>query len=93
MPPQCCICERKEGEDGAELTVIHTDSCVVPICKYPCLYLAATICYEKCRCCGTVATIPKDRIPCGHALGMHSFILFVESCKFCEIMRCSTSQQ
>ncbi len=78
----CSICERQHGEDGADLAFVHTESCVVPMCKWPCMAVAATHAFIKCRICGSVTTIPKHRIPGGLALGQHTFVMFVEDCNF-----------
>jgi len=82
MIPKCCICEREQGEDGCDLTQINTAECVVPICT-TCMTCALTMAFIKCRKCGATATISKDKIPGGYALGQQTFIIFVEGCKFC----------
>ena len=79
---KCVICERVNGEDGAELTQINTNECVVPICDN-CMTVAGSNAFLKCRICGAVGTIPKWEIPGGMAFGQHTFIIFSEGCKFC----------
>lgn len=83
MENQCCICERKNGEDGCKLIPIHTAECIVPMCSWPCMVIASTHSFQKCRVCGAVGTVPKWQIPGGLSLGQHTFIIFTEGCKFC----------
>ena len=85
MKNKCVVCEREEGEDGCKLIPIHTAECVVPLCSFPCMVIAATHCFLKCRVCGSVATIRKENVPMGLALGCNTFIIFTEGCKFCEV--------
>jgi hypothetical protein len=84
-PAKCVVCEREEGETlmghPCKLIPIHTDSCIVPICSWPCMAVAATHAIIKCRICGSISTIPKWQVPGGMALGEHTFIIFVEDCK------------
>ena len=87
MAPVCCICEREQGEDYAELSAIHTPENVVLICDL-CQTLAGTHAFIKCRHCGAVATIRKDLVPGGFALQEHTFIIFSEGCRFCSEEQC-----
>lgn len=82
MEAKCVICEREQGEDGCDLTQINTMECVVPICT-TCMAVCQTHAMIKCRICGATATISKDKIPGGYALGGQTFIMFTEGCKFC----------
>lgn len=82
--PQCAVCESTEAE-GKKLVPIHTAEGVVLLCSWPCMYIAATHCFCKCRRCGSVATIQKEKIPGGLTLGCNSFIIFTEECAYCKI--------